>query len=337
MSKEFFKFSFMSNTTLSNKTKRYSDRSHNFSIFRSRLTQNRENFNNAVLAVLSGASAVKIIDWKKDVGRGNVYWAYYVTAEGKRRATFISPKEFTRYKWFDDFSTVVNLENGTVYEVTENYCSCPSWKYEVKTGKKQQCKHQVMRSEHIGVNLSDSLPVPQQQKATLPFTPQPVKNSYLLNPDILRGDGLSLERSDDFTCREYYLKAWSLPNAKSIPVQKRIGRIIETDDGFMVAGMRGMARSLYKLQRDAINWILNYNGISLELVKAAYIESQRPIEPKCDQCGNELKYVGWITEPDLYSVCGWVEKKLTEGEKRRLKREDSAAIPNVFEAFGGFF
>jgi len=181
-----------------------------------------------------------------------------------------------------------------------------------------------MRSEHIGVNLSHYLPVPQQQKAALPFTPQPAKNSYLLNPDILRGDGLSLERSDDFTCREYYLKAWSLPNAKSIPVQKRIGRIVETDRGFMVAGMRGMARAIYKLQRDAINWILNYNGISLEQIKAAHIESQNPPKPQCHQCGNELKYVGWITEPDLCPNCGWVEKILTEREKRRIERVEKA-------------
>ena len=137
-----------------------------------------------------------------------------------------------------------------------------------------------MRSEHIGVNLSDSLPTPQQQEANVPFTPRPTKNSYKLNPAHL-GDGLSLERSDDFTCTEYYLKAWSWTNRKTIPVQKRIGRnetsplragFNETDDGFMAAGMRGMARAVYKLQRDAINWILNYNGISIEQIKAAYIE-----------------------------------------------------------------
>lgn len=238
--------------TIPNKIKGCSDQSYKF---RDRVGQNQENFKNAILAVLASAGAKEVIRYKSQVGRGKVYWVYYTTNKGLRRATFISPKTFQGYRWFDDFSTVVNLESGAVYEVSESYCSCPSWKYQVLTGKKQQCKHQVMRSEHIGVNLSDSLPTPQQQEANDPFTPRPTKNSYKLNPAHL-GDGLSLERSDDYTYREYYLKAWSLPNRKSLPVQKRIGRIIETDDGFMAAGRRGMARAIYKLQRDAINWKL---------------------------------------------------------------------------------
>ena len=303
-----------------------------------KVDRNSDPFQNAILAVLASAGAKEVIRYKSQVGRGKVYWVYYGTNKGKRRATFISPKEFKGYRWFDDFSTVVNLESGAVYEVSSSKCTCPSWKYQVKAGKKEQCKHQAMRSEHVGVNLSSLLPSSEETNSDRTLYDRFVlkSNPYKLNPNVL-DRGLSFERSDDYTYREYYLKAWSLPNRKTIPVQKRIGRIIETDDGFMVAGMRGMARAIYKLQRDAINWILNYNGISLEQIKAAYIESQQPIKPQCDRCGNELKYVGWITEPDLCPNCGWVEKKLTERELRRLAREEKAEKPNVVSGFGGFF
>ena len=406
---------------ISNKTKGCSDRSDKF---RDRVVQNQDTFQNAILAVLASAGAKEVIRIKSQVGRGKVYWVHYTTNKGKRRATFISPKEFKGYRWFDDFSTVVNLESGAVYEVSESYCSCPSWKYQVKAGKKEQCKHQAMRSEHVGVNLSSLLPSSEETNSDRTLYDRFVlkSNPYKVNPNVL-DRGLSLERSDDYTCTEYYLKAWQIDRVRSqesgvrssnakakssidideinnksnsviragennsqtkkllthdfklltpnpLPVQKRIGRIIETDDGFMVAGMRGMARAVYKLQRDAINWILNYNGISIESIKAAYIEQggrgqgagrlhpttspesldllqtnnlknspplPAPCSSACHKCGNELKYVGWITEPDNCPQCGWVEKKLTEREQRRLAREEKAEKPSVVLGFGGFF
>ena len=84
-----------------------------------------DRFHNAFLAVLAPAGATEILNYKMQVGRSRVRWAYYSTSEGKKFATFISPKEFKGYKWFDKFSKVVNLENGSTYQVTNSYCSCP--------------------------------------------------------------------------------------------------------------------------------------------------------------------------------------------------------------------
>ena len=109
-------------------------RSHAQQRFR-KVDRTSDTFQNAILAVLASAGAKEVIRYKSQVGRGKVYWVYYATNKGKHRATFISPKEFKGYRWFDDFSTVVNLESGAVYEVSESYCSCPSWKYQVLTGK----------------------------------------------------------------------------------------------------------------------------------------------------------------------------------------------------------
>ncbi len=366
-------------STISNRIERCSDRSNNSKFCYEQIAQNQDLFHNALLAVLP--KAAKIERYCREVGRGKVYWAYYVTSEGKKRATFISPKEFQGYKWFDLFSTVVNLENGSTYQVSDKYCSCRSWEYQVKTGKKKTCKHQDMRAEYIGVNLSDSLPVVNNsatgnkkfeivenkskssataenvETANAKITPSaPLQynpsNRYKLNPEILL-EGFELERSRDLTLKEYYLKAWSKQHLKAEPELKRIGRIIETDRGFMVGGMRGASRVTVAFQADAVGWLLRYNGIDYnEDILRAFQEYQKSKKPCCHQCGSEFEIVlSWENEPDYCPNCGWVEKELSEIEKRRLAREErrlNAAIAakkqaakknsqvNVVEAFGGF-
>ncbi|MGF1489876.1 MAG: hypothetical protein ACFBSE_22545, partial [Prochloraceae cyanobacterium] len=104
---------------------------------------------NALLVALSKAKAIAIEKYKTLVGRGKVYWAYYVTKEGKKRATFISPKEFQGYRWFNDFSTVINMKSGEIYQVSDRHCTCKSWQYHVKTGERKTCKHQRMRQLEI--------------------------------------------------------------------------------------------------------------------------------------------------------------------------------------------
>ncbi len=380
-------------STIPNIKERSGHRSHNFSFLSDSIsTSTRETkdlFHNALLAILPQAE--QILRYDRTVGRGKVYWAYYRTEEGKKRATFISPKEFQGYKWFDLFSTVVNLENGSTYQVTDNYCSCPSWEYQVKTGKKKTCKHQDMRAEYIGVNLSDSLPVvnnsaqgkrkfeivenkSQSRDAAdagskavasaenletandkiTPSTPllYNPSNRYKLNPEILL-EGFELERSRDLTLKEYYLKAWSKQHLKAEPELKRIGRIIETDQGFMVGGMRGASRVTVAFQADAVGWLLRYNGIDYNKdILPTFQEWQKAKKPCCHKCGTEFEIVlSWENEPDYCPNCGWVEKELSEIEKRRLAREEkrlNAAIAakkqaakknsqvNVVEAFGGF-
>ena len=243
---------------------------------------------NSFLAILEAAEAREILAYKIKVGRSGVNWVHYRNKYGKKIATFVSPKEFRGYWWSKDYSTTVNLATGAKYQVSSNHCTCPSWEHHVKTGKKKQCKHQAMRSECVAKSLMEQV-----------FKIEP--NNVL--------PGLKLERSDDFTCVEYYLKAYCKDNPYSSPVQKRIGRIIETESGFMAAGMRGFARGVYKKQQEAINWILRYLGRDYEQIEAAYQETQKPVQGSCPKCGRTDLIPTWDNEPILCKHCGWVEKE----------------------------
>ncbi len=48
---------------------------------------------NAVLAILDGVAA-RIVRFERQSKKFRSPWVYYETASGKRRATFLSPKEF---------------------------------------------------------------------------------------------------------------------------------------------------------------------------------------------------------------------------------------------------
>ncbi|MGF1488195.1 MAG: hypothetical protein ACFBSE_14005, partial [Prochloraceae cyanobacterium] len=107
----------MISTTVPNQTTHSRLRSNNF---HDRLVQKVNPLHNCFLAVLP--NAIEILKYKLEMGRGRVRWAYYRSREGKKIATFISPKEFKGYRWFEDFSTVVNMESGEVYRVSDTYC-----------------------------------------------------------------------------------------------------------------------------------------------------------------------------------------------------------------------
>ncbi len=303
------------------------------------LAQKSDIFNNALLVSLASANAQTINKYRLQVGRGKVIWAHYTTFNGKKRATFLSPKEFQGYRWFNDFSTVVNMESGKVYEVSESSCTCPSWVYQVKQKKKKKtCKHQDMRAEHVGVNLSDSLPAIPEKQAPAEIQPQKC-NLYKVNPDIL-DKGLSVKRTDDYTQVEYKLKAWCKENADSTPIQKTLGTIIETDEGFQVS--TGILIKTVSYQADAVGWLLRRNGMSYADILAAYKESQKPRVDyrKCPECGTIHHSEGILLL--ACSHCGWVKPRLTEREQRRLARQNRqsrkpAAQIDVIQAFGGFF
>ena len=277
-------------------------------------------FHNALIAVLDGVAS-RIINYKTQVGRGKVNWCHYEAPSGQRFATFISPKAFTGYKWNCDYSEVVNLETGASYRVSESHCTCSAWKYEVRAGKKAQCKHQVMRAEFVGKTLLQ-------------------QHIFKVNPDLVP-EGLKLQRSDDYTCCEYYLKAWHKENPFSAPYLKRLGRIIETDRGFMASGMRGVARPIFSYQQDAVAWLLQYNGISYQDIVSAYRESQKPqVEGhKCHKCGGSDLIPTWPNEPDYCPQCGWLEEKDSLSESFDPREIVSNAVTtnrDVSLAFGGF-
>ena len=111
-------------STIPNKPLALCDRSYKSqklpkSLLTARPAQKKDNVHNALLVALSKANAIAIEKYKTLVGRGKVYWAYYRTKEGKKRATFISPKEFQGYRWFDEFSTVINMKSGEVYGLSK--------------------------------------------------------------------------------------------------------------------------------------------------------------------------------------------------------------------------
>ena len=317
------------------------------------LAQKSDIFNNALLISLAKANAERINKYRLEVGRGKVIWAYYTTIDGKKRATFISPKEFQGYQWIgDDCSIVVNMQSGAIYEVSDRFCSCPSWEHHVKTGQKRACKHQTMRREELlrcasqvqhKVNLSDSLPAAPQKEVPTELQPQakvkPKSKLYEVKPKIL-DPGLSVKRTDDYTQVEYKLKAWCKENPDSAPIQKTLGTIIETDEGFQVSA--GILIKTVSYQADAVDWLLRRNGMSYADILAAYKESQNPQIDyrKCPECGTIHHSEGILLL--ACSNCGWVKPKLTFREQRRLARQNRqtqkpAAQIDVIQAFGGFF
>ncbi|MDJ0728249.1 MAG: single-stranded DNA-binding protein [Prochloraceae cyanobacterium] len=191
---------------------------------------------NALSAVLD-RSFIKIIRFIKELGRGRTPWVHYELANGQRLATFISPKAFQGYWWNKDYSQTINKSTGTKYQVTNSYCSCPDWNNRVRTGKKKQCKHQAMRAEHIGINLSDSLPKNAKVEQVERVQPQRGRSKlYAVNPNIL-DDGFTLDKIEDSTDTKYYLKAWYKSDSSVAPVLKTLGIITETEQGFVVTGL----------------------------------------------------------------------------------------------------
>ncbi len=290
---------------------------HNSTFFPDSASNSTDVFHNALLAVLPKAE--QILRYNRNVGRGRVFWAYYTTSEGRRFATFISPKEFKGYKWCEGFSKVVNLENGSTYQVTNTYCSCPDWNNRVRTGKKKQCKHQAMRAEHIGINLSDSLPSIAKVEQVERIQPQNIQPKIAKVEQVERGqpqniepkiakveqvergqpqrrrsklyevnqtildDGFTLDKIQDSNDTKYYLKAWYKSDPSVAPILKTLGIITETERGFLVTGADEKSQATVPFQADCVGSLLRYNGISYHKeILPAYQE----IEAKqCPDCG----------------------------------------------------
>ncbi len=255
---------------------------------------------NALSAVLD-RSFIKIIRFIKELGRGRTPWVHYELANGQRLATFISPKAFQGYWWSKDYSQTINRSTGAKYQVTNSYCSCPDWNNRVRAGKKKQCKHQAMRAEHIGINLSDSLPEVVKVEKVERLQPQRRRSKlYEVNPNILE-DGFTLEKIQDSTDTKYYLKAWYKSDPSVAPILKTLGIITETERGFLVTGADEKSEATVPFQADCVGSLLRYNGISYHKeILPAYQE----IEAKhCPDCGTidstATKQINYCT------LCNW--------------------------------
>jgi len=85
-------------------------------------------------------------------------------------------------------------------------------------------------------------------------------------------DGFSLERTQDKTKKEYYLRAWHKNNPLSIPANKKIGTIVEIESQFMVATLGGKEEKVETIA-SAIERILERTEIIYLSVKVAYDEA----------------------------------------------------------------
>ncbi len=220
----------------------------------------RDRINNAVLAILDGV-AVKVIKFIKEVGRSRCPWVYYLTAEGKKRATFLSPKAFQGYRWNADYSKVVNLESGAVYEVgaprsgslRDRHCTCLSWYWEVRTGKKRACKHQDMRAEFVGKSLQKVIGI--IDKDNLP-------------------KGCLLKRTDNPLAIEYWVYVLHKDNPYEKPGYKKLGRVRQEKQGIFAQGSRSYTGELLWDVEEAIAFLLSYHGMKYSQVLAAAAEVQ---------------------------------------------------------------
>ncbi len=258
---------------------------------------------NALSAVLD-RSFIKIIRFIKELGRGRTPWVHYELANGQRLATFISPKAFQGYWWSKDYSQTINRSTGAKYQVTNSYCSCPDWNNRVRAGKKKQCKHQAMRAEHIGINLSDSLPEVVKVEKVERLQPQRRRSKlYEVNPNILE-DGFTLEKIQDSTDTKYYLKAWYKSDPSVAPILKTLGIITETERGFLVTGADEKSEATVPFQADCVGSLLRYNGIDYNKdILRAFQEVEAKQCPDCGTIDNTAtKQINYCT------LCGWTRK-----------------------------
>ncbi|MDJ0717766.1 MAG: hypothetical protein QNJ54_26685 [Prochloraceae cyanobacterium] len=257
-------------TTLANKELEQSSRSP-FSQDRSE--QKPDLFHNAILAVLEQAGATEVIRYKKKVGRGRVYWAYYKTENGKKRATFISPKEFQGYRWNAKYSEVINLESGAVYQVSDRHCTCQFWHWKVRTGKKKTCKHQDMRAEFEGKSLSKTI---APQKETTHIDPN--------NPPA----GCILRRTDDWMSAEYDVLFKSPNPSNDSPETKLLGRVVEQKDGIFAIAHKCKTGVMTWDISEAIAYLLYSHGMNYKQFNEAEVD-KTAIEELNRTKANEFK------------------------------------------------
>ncbi len=184
----------------------------------------------ATLAILKKV-AVKILKFRL-LGKGHTPWVYYEDKQGKRWATFLKKSEFQGYDWNEDYSEVTNLETGDVYQVDGHSCTCKDWYYRVRTGQKEQCKHQIMRSEYV--------------------------NDFHINDEDLPV-GCFTRKYESKKLIEYRLYAWvrKYDGEEYYPETREIGSIIKTQfSGVEVWTKTAISGITFDKVTDAINYLL---------------------------------------------------------------------------------
>lgn len=253
------------------------------------ITLNKQNCNLEVsaLAILSDTTAVKIISFKL-LGRSNCPWVHYEKADGKRAATFLSPKAFTGYKWLNNYQEVVNLETGTKYQVTGTSCTCPDAFYRRRT-----CKHQKMWKQltadlvsQIGVFIDET---------ELPF-------------------GCWLVATEDFIWRQYRVECYTrkLRGKQWFIESVTLGYLREVDDrSHIFASLKTGSSHKFKSTKEAVLWMIQSSGYVLSEIAELYREKNPQKQSK-----------NWLSIDEISSdsICIETEPKaLTHAELVELE------------------
>ena len=204
-----------------------------------------ENIKIAALTILKKV-AVKVIKFTL-LGKGQTPWAYYETLNGKRRATFLKKSEFQGYDWNQDYSQVINLETGDTYQVNAHSCTCQDWYYRVRTGQKDKCKHQLMRSELV----NDEIDITPEELPTGCFT----------------------RKYENKKSVEHRLFAWvrKFNGEEYYPEVEEIGRILISSFNGLEAWTKTAINGItFESINDAINFLLRKANINLQETEQAY-------------------------------------------------------------------
>ncbi len=208
------------------------------------INEQLDKLKNSALAILKNV-AVKVIKFNY-LGKGKTPWAYYQNKQGKKRSTFIKKSEFNGYAWNDNYSQVTNLKTGEVYQVNGNSCTCKDWYYRVRTGKKTQCKHQIMRSEYV--------------------------NNFDINEENLP-TGCFARKYENSNSIEHRLFAWvrKFDGEEFYPEAEEIGSIIKTQFSGLEAWTKTAISGInFDEVNDAINYLLRKANIDLKETEQAY-------------------------------------------------------------------
>lgn len=183
----------------------------------------------------------------------------YQDASGNTCSQFIRRDAFQGYHV--DFNNgkgvITNLETGKQYQVQlrGNYCYCQCDAFKFSPLPKQPCKDLKMVADLQGQSLEQAI------------APKPVS---INERDLPKG--CSLQRTEDYLSREFYIFARVISRQKGIPTPtiKSIGRLLEGVNSIEAYLPRsGVSRS-FTTTLDAIKYLVSGSGYSLKEIAQAF-------------------------------------------------------------------
>ncbi len=270
------------------------------------------------LSAIFARTSIKVIKFIKELGRGRCPWLHFELPSGKRLATFISPKAFQGYKWFNSFSEVVNLETGAVYQVSaplrgsafaDRHCTCQFWHWKVRTGleyffiKGSPHKADKLLSPADKLTKRTSLNKNnifrkkrtckhQDMRAefegkSLAKTIAPQKETTHIDPNNPPA-GCILRRTDDWMSAEYEVLFKSPNPSNDSPETKLLGRVVEQKDGIFAIAHQCKTGVMTWDISEAIAYLLYSHGMDYKQFNKAE-QDKTALEEVNQTKANEFK------------------------------------------------